>query len=106
MNELRTLKHENNAEIVKMKLKFQTENTFSRSLNTFLASRVSHTVTLILSLLKFEQRFEKRVLIRKLGNSSFLQTKEKALANSVLMLPLGFMLFVRLEQVLQETEKS
>ena len=32
--------------------------------------------------------------------------KEKTLAHSVLMFPLGFSLFVLLEQALQESEKS
>ena len=60
MNKLHTLKHGNNAEIVK-DLVFNEipdlEILFPE--NTFLASRASHTLALSLSLLKFEKRFRK-----------------------------------------------
>ena len=38
-------------------------------------------------------------------DDTFFQTKERTFADSVLMFPLGFKLFILLQQVLQEAEK-
>ena len=73
-----------------------TENTF-------------HAVILNLLLLKFEKRFRKgyqQENLTSVQNRTFSQTKERTLAQSVLMFPLGFLLFVLLEQVLQENNNE
>ena len=73
-----------------------TENTF-------------HAVILNLLLLKFEKRFRKgyqQENLTSVQNRTFSQTKERTLAQSVLMFSLGFLLFVLLEQVLQENNNE
>ena len=75
LNELNTLKHENNAEVMSI------------------------------------SPFPKRLLIRKLNFENKTPSKKKertpkTLVYSELMLQIGFLLFVILEQVLQEIEKS
>ena len=61
LNSLHTLKHGNNAEIVKtwFSLKCQTRKYFFQELKYFFSIRVSHKIELRLSLLKFVKRIRK-----------------------------------------------
>ena len=75
-------------------LTVRLENTFSRILNTFLASEFyiqSGGSVIRPFILEDSKTFPKRLLIRKhitsLQSSTFFQTKERTFAHSVLMLP-------------------
>ena len=90
LNKLHTLKH-GNCEKPGFQWNAILENTFFSCWNIFLAS---------------EFCIQQCHVCHSWSPKNISQTKERTLANPVLMLPLGLILFVLLEQVLLDTEKS
>ena len=111
LNKPNTLKRGNHAEIMKVwfSMNCQTKKYFFQEFKYFFSIGVSHTVALLSLTLKVWKTFPKRLLMRKHDfciKKYFFPKKRKNLSLSVLMFPLDLMLFVLLEQVLPEIEKS